>query len=269
MNVLLTGASGTLGKPLLAALRSSGVTVTALSRRERVDGDGVRWVQGDLRTGEGLEAAVDGASVVVHAATDGGAADGKVRLRYAVFHPRRTDVDGTRRLVDAARAKSVAHFVFVSIVGIDRVPYAYYRIKLAAERMVEQSGVPYSIARVTQFHTYLDSLLRMSMRSPFPMAARNLPVQPIDPADAAAPIARIATGEPAGGIVDIGGPEVLTGGQAADAWLDARGSRRRFRSMPQIGRSVHAVAAGGLLTEDRTGTVTWQKWLDEHVRERP
>ena len=268
MNVLVTGASGTLGRPLAVALRSSGADVIGLSRRERADGDGVRWVHGDLRTGAGLDAAVSGADVLVHAATDAGASEGKVRMRYAVFHPRRTDVGGTQRLMDAARAMNVSHFVYVSIVGVDRVPYEYFRIKLEAERIVAESGVPYTIARTSQFHTFVDSLLRITMRSPMPMIVRGLRVQPIDPGDAAAAIARIALGPPANGIVDIGGPEVITSGAAADAWLAARGSRRRVRSMPAIGRFARAAEAGGLLTEDRTGTITWQTWVDTHLREK-
>ena len=263
MNVLLTGASGTLGRDLVRSLGAAGAEVTALSRRERPADDGARWVRGDLRSGEGLEAAVSGSTVIVHAATDGGAAGGKIRARYMFVHPRATDVGGTKRLLDVARAAGVAHVVFVSIVGVDRVPYGYWKVKLDAERVVADAGVPYTIARVTQFHPFVDSLLRFALRSPLPMIAGTLPVQPIDPGDAAAAIASIATRDPAGGIVDIGGPEVLTAADAADAWLAARGSRRRFRNVRVAGRMMHAVQAGGLLTDDRTGMITWGDWLAE------
>ena len=97
-------------------------------------------------TGEGLAAAVADVDVVIHAASD----------------PRgdpAADEEGTRRLAAAARAAGVGHVVYVSIVGIDRIPFPYYARKLAAERALAASGQPYSILRATQFHSFVDFLL--------------------------------------------------------------------------------------------------------------
>lgn len=113
MRVLVTGGTGRLGRVLVAVLGERGHDVVAASRRGPV--------RLDLATGEGLDAALEGASVVVHCAS-------------APFRDEQNvDVLGTRRLVDAAGDR---HLVYVSIVGIDRVPTAYYRAKVAAEAEV-------------------------------------------------------------------------------------------------------------------------------------
>lgn len=90
--------------------------------------------------------AVASIDAIIHAASDS-------RNAEAV------DVEGTRRLVDAARARGVRHVVFISIVGIDQIPFAYYQKKLAAESIVMSGGVPYSVLRATQFHSLVDGLI--------------------------------------------------------------------------------------------------------------
>ncbi|TMK20397.1 MAG: NAD-dependent epimerase/dehydratase family protein, partial [Actinobacteria bacterium] len=193
MKVLLTEATGTLGRRLVSALSALGYDVRALSRRAQT-GDDVAWFRGDLRTGDGIEVAVAGAETIVHAATLGGFAGGKARARYLLVHPSRTDVAGTQRLVDAARAASVTHIVYVSIVGVDRVRMSYDKHKLAAEEIVAVSGVPYTIVRASQFHALLDAMLRYLTRFPVAFVAREMLVQPIDTFDAAAAIVRLAGG---------------------------------------------------------------------------
>src|SRR5207244_2439574 len=146
MTILVTGAAGHLGRDFVRIAAAAGHTIQALSRQPAPAGGSLRWVTGDLSTGDGLAAAVDGMDAVVHAA-------GEPRNALAV------DVDGTRRLSDAAHQAGVSHFVFVSILGVDRIPAAYYRHKLAAERIVADSGVPFSILRASQFHYFVDMLL--------------------------------------------------------------------------------------------------------------
>src|SRR2546429_5743133 len=120
--ILVTGGTGALGRVLVALLREGGHEVRVLSRRTGAD----------LLTGAGLAEALDGTDVIVHCATDG-----------------RHDVDATRNLIAAASGQ---HLVYVSIVGIDRIPFPYYRLKLACERLVEECGLPWTTLRATQFH---------------------------------------------------------------------------------------------------------------------
>ena len=111
-------------------------------------------VRGDLATGRDLGTALAGAEVVVHAASD------------PQGDPWQVDVAGTRRLVEAVDRDRLQHLVYVSIVGVDRIPYGYYRAKFAAEQVLLASGLPVTLLRVTQFHDFVDFLLDSARRGP-------------------------------------------------------------------------------------------------------
>src|SRR5215210_2773888 len=134
--VLVTGGTGVLGRRVVELLGSAAVETRVLSHRG-VPGT----TPGDLSTGEGLDEAVRGIDTIVHCATS--------PFRRA----HRVDVEGTRRLLEAAARAGVSHLVYISIVGIDLAEsYPYYRVKLDAERVVEGSPLPYTILRATQFY---------------------------------------------------------------------------------------------------------------------
>jgi uncharacterized protein YbjT (DUF2867 family) len=267
MKVLVTGATGTLGRPLVRALASKGHTVRALSRSGHPSRDGIEWARGDLRTGEGIAESVAGVDAVVHAATLGGSSESKTRMRYMLVHPSHTDVGGTQRLVEASREAGVAHFVYTSIVGVDRVPVGYWKNKVRAETIVSGMGVPYTLARATQFFDLIDAGIRYALRFPVAMMPLDQRVQPIDPGEAGALIASLLDVSPANGIVNYGGPEAMTMGEAADAWLAHRGLTRKVRRMPLPGGIGKALADGALCTDDHSGTITWKQWLDTHPKE--
>src|SRR3954449_8765507 len=143
MDVLVTGGTGRLGRRLMAPLQEAGHSVRQMSRR----GTGPGGIRGDLATGRDLATALAGAEAVVHTATD------------PRGDPWQVDVAGTRRLVEAVDRSRLRHLVYVSIVGVDRVPYNYYRAKFAAEQVLLASGLPVTLLRVTQFHDFVDFLL--------------------------------------------------------------------------------------------------------------
>ena len=148
---LVTGATGTLGVPTVARLREAGHDVRALSR-----GSGPDLTTGDLLTGAGIREAVAGADTVLHLATG---------------RRGKGDVEATRTLLAAAAAAGVRHLVLISIVGIDDIPLAYYRDKVLIERLVRESGLPYSILRATQFHSFVEALFTAQRRSPVVVGA--------------------------------------------------------------------------------------------------
>ena len=166
--VLITGGTGVLGSELVPRFVDAGYTVRVMSRRARSERDpDVEWAQAQLATGEGLAEAVSGADVIVHAASS------PFRRTEAV------DVHGTRRLLEHAREAGVAHFLYISIVGIDRIPRVYFKHKLAAEALVEQAGVPWSILRATPFHTLIDRVLGALARLPIALLPTDFRFQPI------------------------------------------------------------------------------------------
>lgn len=244
--VLVTGGTGALGRVLVPALRAAGHGVRVLSRRP---GEG--RLAGDVATGAGLAAAVDGVDAVVHLASD---PDGDYWT---------ADVAGTRRVAVAAREAGVTHLVYVSIPGVDRVPHPFYRAKFAAEQVVEAAAVPYTILRATQFHGFLADLLARGRRGPVVPAGIGWSFQPVDTRDVAAHLTGLLAAGPAAGIVEYGGPEVLDSVALARSWLAARGGRGRVIPLPVPGKFTAAARAGDLLpaADAPRGTITWEQWL--------
>lgn len=249
MKILVTGGSGVLGRQVVDRLRDSGHLPVVLSRRQRPG-----WIQGDIATGAGLTEALQDAEVVVHCAS----------AAAEVSRIKATDIQGTMRLVAAAESAGVRHLVYVSIVGIDRVDYAYYRAKLAAEAAVRAGAVPWSIVRATQFHDLIDRALRALARGPFLFVPGRLSFQPAASAELAPRLAHIATADPTGIIEDFGGPQVLTSRELGQAWLAQRGERRRIVELPLPGKAARDFRAGRHLCPDqRHGNQTWAEWLEQ------
>ena len=246
---LLTGATGRLGEVLLPRLREAGHDVRPASRSPPTDDEG--WCELDLAAGIGVRRAVEDAEVVVHAAS---APTGDTEA---------VDVRGTERLLEAAAEADVQHVLYVSIVGIDDIPFSYYERKLAAERAVEERPVPSSILRATQFHQFVRDLLDGVARLPVWPLPTTFRIQPVDAVEVAAAVVEHATSDPAGRLPAVGGPEVQTVGDLARAYRDARGLRRPVVRLPLPGGTASAFRDGEATRPDRAvGSVTWGEYLD-------
>jgi uncharacterized protein YbjT (DUF2867 family) len=175
------------------------------------------------------------------------------------------DVQGSQRLADAARAAGVKHLIYVSIVGIDRIPFAYYRCKLEAEQIIAASGVPFSILRATQFHSFVAFLFSEASRFPFVMPIPSgFWVQSVDVHDVAARLRRAIDDGPKGLLPDFGGPEVLPIEEAAAQWLQHRPVGWTKPSVPihLPGATAAAFQAGyNTCPDGERGTLTWREWL--------
>lgn len=248
--VLVTGGTGTLGSELVPRLQGAGYTVRVMSRRTARPGEdaNVEWAQASLEDGTGIAQAVAGANVVLHAASS------PVK--------RTADVDGTARLLDQARRAGVEHFVYISIVGIDQIGFSYYQNKLAAERLIEASALPYSILRATQFHDLVDKLLQTSTRLPVALVPTDWQFQSISVSEVAEHLVAAVESGARGHMPDIGGPQVLRLDEMARQWMAARGKRRPMLHIPVPGK-LSAGFRRGLNTtpENRIGTITWAEWL--------
>lgn len=218
--MLVTGGTGTLGRPTVVQLREAGHDVRVLSRSTGCD----------LGTGVGLDAALDGVHTVIHLATTRSAKDSA----------------HTRRLLDATAGR-IVNLLFISIVGVDRIPYSYHRDKVVSERMIEASGVPFTVLRATQFHDFVAAGLRPQSRWPITLSI-DVPVQPIAVEEVAARLVELAGGKPEGRVADIGGPEALRLSEFAAQWNVAHGSRKRILTMHLPGKMGTAFRDGSHLT---------------------
>lgn len=245
--ILVTGGTGVLGSRVVERLEQKGVEARVLSRGGRPG-----TIRGDLRTGDGLDRAVGGVDAVIHCASS------------PFRRVRQVDVEGTGRLLEAAARAGVAHLVYISIVGVDRVPsYPYYRIKLETERVVEEFPVPHTILRATQFYDLVLAAMRVLDRLPVMPVPKGMPGQPIDAGEVAGRLVEIALSEPAAGRApDIGGPEVRTLTDAARAYLAFKGSRKRVLPVPLPGKTARAMRSGALTCpENRYGELRWEEFL--------
>src|SRR2546427_4106443 len=243
--ILVTGGTGDLGSKLVERFVAKGETVRVLSRRAPPTEATTEWARGNMETGAGLGEAVKGADVVVHAATGGG-----TRAK--------ADAPGTRNLVEACKEAATPHFFYISIVGIERIPLGYYKAKVECERLIEESGVPWSNLRATQFHQLMDGFLRLFSRVPLVLLIpKSFKFQPIETGEVADRMVEDVAKGPAGRLPDLGGPEVLTFGEIAKAWQQARGQRRPIINVPLLGGTARAFRAGYNCTpEPAEGNVT-------------
>lgn len=181
-----------------------------------------------------------------------------------------TDVDGTRNLLEAAARAQVKHFVYVSIVGIDGLDYPYYMTKVQAEKVVQENAVPWSILRATQFHSFVDVILRRFDRLPWLLALpRGALYQPVDVREVAVRVAEVATQQPAGMLPDFGGPEVRTLDSLARSWLRARRLAKSVLNVPVPFLFARQLAAGRLTCPDhKDGKITFEQYLARRYQER-
>lgn len=252
--ILVTGGTGTLGRHVVAGLRTAGRDVRVLSRSARENTARIDYVQGDLLADTGVGAALDGARVVVHCA--GGA---------------KGDDVATANLVRAAARAGVEHLVHISVVGVDRVPvrsridramFGYFAAKLEAEHAVEQGGVPFTILRASQFHDLLFTVAQAMAKLPIIPVPSGFRFQPIDASEVATRLVELALGAPAGRVPDVAGPQVHGFGDLLRSYLDARGLRRWLTPMPLPGAAARAFRAGANLAPDRAvGRLTWEAFL--------
>jgi uncharacterized protein YbjT (DUF2867 family)/nitrite reductase/ring-hydroxylating ferredoxin subunit len=188
MKIVVVGGSGVIGSKLVKILMRDGHEVVAASRRSGVD----------AVTGEGLAEALSGAAVVLDVSNSPSFEDAAVMKFFKT---------STHNLLTAEVSARVQHHVAVSVVGTGRLlGSGYFRAKFAQEKLIKESPIPFSIVQATQFFEFLTNIADAATHG---TAVRVPPVhlQPIAADDVARAVARIATGSPLNGTVEIGGPE--------------------------------------------------------------
>ena len=252
--VLVTGGAGRLGNKVVKELTETGYSVRIMGRKRQPTNllSATEWAQADLETGQGITDAVAGIDVIVHAASS------------PFKHTQQIDVDGTRLLLEQARVAGVAHVIYISIVGIDRIPYHYYRAKLAAEELVKNSGIPWSLLRATQFHYLVDLFFQATTKVPLvTLLPTDLQCQSIAESEVASRLCEIVVAGPSGRLADLGGPEVLTTGEMARTWLMLREMHRCVLPLHLPGKVAQGFRRGYNTCPDQPvrGHITWTEWV--------
>ncbi|GLR89442.1 SDR family oxidoreductase [Bradyrhizobium iriomotense] len=256
--VLVTGGTGHLGRDIVDRLVIAGHRVRIFARLPGSRTD-VEWAVGDLATGDGLREALHGVDTIINAATHSPIARrGGFRPVDFVWSPSAVDVTGTERLLSLAREQSVRHFLHVSIVGLDEATLPYARAKLAGERLVRGSTLPWSVVRAMPFYYLLDKLLSgMAWLPAWPVPTTVF--NPVDTSDVADYIVTCAFDGAHGARADIGGPDALSLTELARQYQRARGLRRKI--LPMSLSETKARGMGFVVCNGVRGTLSWSDWL--------
>jgi len=260
--ILVTGGTGTLGHLVVRRLGDAGYKVRVLSRRSHKSGDGTEFMIGDLASGEGIEPAVDGVETIVHLA---GSARG--------------DEDKTRNLVRATSSQTrLPHLVYISVVGAQRIPigsrvdramFGYFASKLAAEKVIEDSGLPWTMLRATQFHEGMLTVAQQMVKLPVIPLPVGFCFQPVEADEVAARLVELTLGEPSGLVPDMGGPRVYGAAELLRGYLRATKQRRLIVPVWPPGKAAREFRAGANLAfEQAVGQRTWEEFLAENLSQR-
>ncbi|ACL62374.1 SDR family oxidoreductase [Methylobacterium nodulans] len=244
MKIVVIGGSGLIGSKAVAILRQGGHEVVAASPKS-----GINSI-----TGEGLKEAMAGAQVVIDLANSPSFEDKAVLEFFET---------SSRNLLAAEAAAGVRHHVALSIVGTDRMPdNGYFRAKVAQEKLIETSGIPYTIIRSTQFLEFLGGIAASSADGNIVRLSPGL-FQPIAADDVAAIVADVALAAPKSGIVEIAGPERAPFNEIVARYLKAVGDPREVVSDPESRYFGGRVEERSLvpLGEARLGRIGFDEWL--------
>ena len=243
-SILVTGGTGTIGRRVVPLLRQADRKVRVLSRHPRPAESGVQHLAGDTVKGTGLDAALEGIDTVLHLA--GGA---------------KGDDVAARNLVLAARHAGVRHVILISVVGADRMPIGYFRMKREAEREIENSGIGWTILRVAQLHDFALPVVKMLAK--MSIAPRGLRFESVHVDEVAAALAELALSSPAGRAADLTGPEPLEIADMIRAFNTARGKQRALLPIRIPGAVGRAYRAGENLAVEPVSrsSRTWAQFL--------
>ena len=243
VKIIIIGGTGLIGSKVVTKLRESGNEAVAASPNS-----GVNTI-----TGAGLAEALRGASVVVDVSNSPSFEDAAV---LAFFET------STRNLLAAEAAEGVRHHVALSVVGTERLAESgYMRAKIAQEKLIERSSIPYSIVHATQFFEFMKGIADAATDGDTVRLAPVL-IQPMAAEDVATAVARVAVGAPVNGIVEVAGPEQFRLDELIGRYLGARGDPRSVIADPRARYFGAELRERTLVPDHATlGEIGFDEWL--------
>ncbi|HWM32799.1 MAG TPA: SDR family oxidoreductase [Pseudolysinimonas sp.] len=244
MRIVIVGGTGLIGSRLAARLQASGDEVVIAAPSTGVD----------TTTGRGVAEALAGADVLVDVSNSPSFDGDAVREFFTA---------STRTLLDAARAAGIRHLVALSVVGTDRLAESpYFQGKIAQERLITDGEVPFTIVHATQFYEFVRSIADAATENGIVRLA-PVGIQPMAADDVAAALAAIVHENPAGGVVEIAGPERWTLDELVRTGLRVRGDARPVEADPESRYFGALLATDTLLpgADARAATGSFAQWL--------
>jgi uncharacterized protein YbjT (DUF2867 family) len=249
MKIVVIGGSGLIGSKLVSILEARGHQAVAASPRTGVN----------TLTGEGLAEALRGASVAVDVSNSPSFADAPVMEFFT---------RSTGSLMKHEAAAGVGHHVALSVVGLEELPDSgYFRAKIAQEKLIKESAVPYSIVRATQFFEFVGSIADACTSG---NTARVSPawIQPIASGDVAAAVGEATLGAPTNGTVDIAGPETFRIDELIRLGFRVRNDPREVVTDPEATYFGAVLGERSLVPagEARLGPTRYEEWLRRSMK---
>lgn len=253
-SVLITGGTGTLGQEITKQLLEKGHVVNILTSKENPEiAFFTNIIQGDLTDASSLKAAVENSDIIIHCASN-------------PRNAQTVDIEGTKNLLSLLDSSTCKHFIYVSIAGVDKSDYPYYQTKYAVEKLIQESGIPYSILRASQFHDLvlyrIIQVFDQGIGKPIQIPA-NMQFQSIDKTDAASAIVKIVDGQPIYNITTIGGPQVLSLETMIQTYFSQL-SRNEEIEYIEPSMAFHQVFTTGinLCPENSVDGIRWEEYLN-------
>lgn len=244
----MTGSTGQLGSALLRQLKGNHDQVKITSRRKPEGLEDFTWVYSDLLTGEGLEEAAKDVDVIIHAATS------------PTKSSRDIEITGFENFL--GKLHHIQHFIYPSIVGIEEIPFNYYRLKYEAESLLKNSNVPYTIARATQFHGFVENLLISKPLFKRYIVPGKMKFQSVDVNEYASYLIDLVHQIPQRKTEDFCGPEILSLKEMADMKIKVNGEMNRVLSVPLAGKLYKSFIEGKNTNSTRKmGKITFEQYL--------
>lgn len=243
MRIAIAGGTGVLGAQITEVARGRGHDVVVLTRSSGVD----------LVEGSGLADRLADVDVVVDAAST---------VTMSAKESTRFFSTVTRNLLSAEKSAGVRHHVAVSIVGVDKAPYAYYAGKAAQERAIKEGQVPWTILRATQFHEFAEQVYGQIKLGPI-VVVPKMRSMPIAARDVASRLVDLAEGAPAGQVPDLGGPREERVAEMVKAYAATRPGTHRVFELPIPGAYGKAMRDGTLVPGPGShhAAMTYRDWL--------
>lgn len=255
-SILITGGTGHLGRKVAGVLTKKNFKVGILTTQTvpKNKENCIIYRTGNLIDNSGLKEATGNVDIIIHCASDPG-------------NFQQADIAGTKNLLNAIDRRSIKHFVYISIVGVDKSSYPYYRAKLKVENLLSDSGIPYTIVRTTQFHYFILTMIQNLINettgnNSVLKIPEGLKFQSVSTQEVAELLAVTSLESPKGLLPDFGGKEVLSFAEMAVCYLNEFQLDRQVQLEMTTDIRHQLFRSGVNLCPDNTfGRQTWKDFL--------